>query len=373
MRPAPPVLLFDARDPRSRARFSPDPVDDWLIEDLVVTADGKILLVGCGDAIVALSPAGQVLWERKLRGTEYSHSPVGISVDVTGRIHVATHECPDWHGPFDTARYQLLPTGRIELIQPQAAMNLPPAIAPDGTVYQMDELNVVRAYAPDGTLLWEQGLAGYSQGMIALDESGNLYIGTDGSDFQGDSLWSLTADGEVRWSKGRGNYTTPAISPKGRIHFRDAVGNVTAFDTDGNEIWSIRGSGVPSLGALAVAGRAEVVYVPSSLGLSAVAGNLRWTFKPRGDLDTPPLGAIVDRDENVYVAFGDTLYSLTPEGRRRWDVPVPAAGRMVIGGPGLIYAVGGGHQLYRIADVSSDDSRREPGGRPVSRTAALAK
>jgi hypothetical protein len=132
--PGPPVLLFDARSAEHRARFGFEAREDWLVEDLVVTSDGKLLLGSCGDALVALSTVGEVLWQRPLRGPAYSHSPVGITVDLTGGIHVATHECPDIHGPIDTARYRLWPSGEVEQVHPHPATSRGPAIGPDGTV-----------------------------------------------------------------------------------------------------------------------------------------------------------------------------------------------------------------------------------------------
>jgi outer membrane protein assembly factor BamB len=212
-------------------------------------------------------------------------------------------------------------------------------------------------------MLWEQKLAGYTASMVALDDDGNLYIGTDGSDFGGDSLWSLSRDGKVRWSTGRGTFIAVTVGRRGTVYFRDHVSNLHALDANGTELWTFAGSGVRTPGELTlVETDTDIVFVTSSLGLSAIDRNWKWTFDPPNDVRVPP-SAIADTEGNVYVAFGQTVYSLGHDGHERWQVSVPApVRRLVLGGPGLLYAIAAGQALYAI----TDSSQSPLGGIPVA-------
>jgi uncharacterized protein (TIGR03437 family) len=332
------------------------------IADLAVTSDGKILAASCppqassvsSPGVLAFNGAGTVLWNFGL-GTSPPEGAVGVSVSLDGKIYVATHDCPDIPGPIPTNLYAVQPNGAPLWSRTQGAMYLPGAIGTDGTIYQMDELTKLRAYSPDGSLVWSRSLVGFSQGAIAIDATGNLYVGTDGGVYGSNSFWSLTPTGSVRWSVGKGSLGTPVISPAGNIYVTDSNGNLFAYNSDGSQRWSYSAGGAASLGPLAV-GASETVYFQSSTGLFAVTskGTLKWKYASGGPSGSP--APVLDSGENVYVAFGDTVASLNSAGVLQWSTPVPAAGRLVLGAPGTLYVVSASQRVYALTSASTSQN-----------------
>jgi outer membrane protein assembly factor BamB len=78
-------------------------------------------------------------------------------------------------------------------------------------------------------------------------------------------------------------------------------------------------------------------------------GRVRWRYDlPEGG----PVFAyvIIDGRGHVYLNALDSVRSLTDDGQLRWSVPVKKPGRLVIGGPGLIYVVSEHQHIFAIRD-----------------------
>jgi hypothetical protein len=91
----------------------------------------------------------------------------------------------------------------------------------------------------------------------------------------------------------------------------------------------------------------------TSLGLFAINpdGTSAWPspFFPSGDASLSP-GPILDANGFIYVAFGDSVYSLNPDRSVRpgWPIAIPSAGQLVIGGSNLLYVISQNQKLYSI-------------------------
>ena len=356
--PGTPQLIYDA--------------GSQILNELAITSDGKLVLGGFSNTVVAnrvvaIDATGKPVWPAPFTLiASNNESPIGFTVDASGRIYVATHDWPDIPGPVSVHLYSLLPNGTSAPNWPISiypALYEPPAIAADGTVYQTDELGGLRALRPsDGSVVWQRSFCCYGQGAIALDSAGNLYAGTDGNNYGSSGLWSWSPGGASRWTRlsGIGGalsdklFGTPAVSPANTIYVASASGTVYAFDTNGTPVagWpSATGSPVPSdLGndPLAV-GASETVYIKTVSGVFAINpnGTKKWSYSPGGDGSLSPV-VILDKDENVYFAFGNTVYSLTSAGALRWSVPINAPGRLYIGAGGVLYAISAHQQLYAV-------------------------
>lgn len=361
--PGTPTILYDAGSPIG-------------LNQIVSTSDGKLLLAypmtgrgACTDKLVALNTNGQPLgtpWPYQLMATAYPASPetpVGITVASNGTIYVATHECPDIPGAVPTHLYSISSNGTNTPNWPIAshAMYYSAAIGSDGTIYQMDEFNQIHAYTPEGSLLWTAGVPNFSQGDIALDHAGNLYIGTDAPLVGGHAIYSFTASGAARagWPQDTGGVpapTTAVIGPDNQVYIANENGSLFGFNSDGSSIpgFPFNAGGSVSQQPLAISATGTI-YMKTSLGLFAIKpdGTPAWAgpFSPGGDASSSP-GPAVDANGFIYVAFGDSVYSLNPDGTIRdgWPVTVPSAGSIIIGGNHLLYVASGGQKLYSISE-----------------------
>lgn len=360
--PGMPQVIYDAGKPVG-------------ISQIVVTSDGKILLTGCVGEVVALNSQGQPYsskWPFQLLPTTYPSSPetpVGITVSSNGTIYVASHECPDIPGPVPTHFYAIRSDGTEVPNWPIVgnAMYWPAAIGNDGTIYQMDELQEIHAFSQTASLLWAIGLPSFGQGDLALDSSGNVYVGTDANLVGGDAVYSFTSTGGSRngWPEDTGGstaQTAPVISTNGNIYIANFAGSLYAFSSSGalKAGFPFVSGGTVSQQPLALSS-SGTVYMKTSQGLYAINpdGSQAWPapFSPGGDASLSP-GPILDSNGNIDIAFGNSVYSLNSNGtlRNGWPVTVPNAGSLVIGGNGILYVVSGGQKLYSISTSECSSS-----------------
>ena len=319
---------------------------------LVATSGGALIFGGCR-AAHAIDLAGHAIWDSALADAPLPEGTVGFTVDSLGAIFVATHECPVAPASGRVHMHRLAADGRPIWSQLVGEMMWGPAVAPDGSWYTLSDSNLLRGFraSPLG-MLWMTDLPGYSQGAIALDSHGNLYIGTDGGHYNQPSLWSLEpVEGHVRWSRGTGSVMTPVVTDSDRICVNDED-TLSCYRDDGKRLWEVKvGSTTGSSAPLAV-GHSGTVYVRAATELLAVApdGALKWRVGVGPGAAIAP-GPILDRDENVYAVFGQSVSSFTADGKPRWSRPVPAPGEMIIAASGLLCVVSDRRNIYSIRDA----------------------
>jgi hypothetical protein len=324
-------------------------------DQLLVTSRG--LVFGQPGAVVAIDPAGQVLWQRALSSHLHGvwQGPTGLTATRSGLILVSSQEWPEHVGSHRVNFYALSrDTGAPDWFRLLVPMNVAPAVGPQGSIYVVDEFGMLAAIAGDGAELWKAIVPGFTHSVIAVDASGNLYAGSDGSSFGSASLWSFTPQGAVRWSAGRGTLTVVAVDNSGRVYSADTKGNVFSFDAEGKERWSFSAGTAASMTPLAV-GRSGTVYVKSSSGVFALTGEGKemWSFRPAVEDARRDDGPILDRDENIYVSFAEVIYSLSPEGRLRWTTTVVSPKRLVLG-DGVLYVVSADQAIYAIRGLGAE-------------------
>ena len=112
-----------------------------------------------------------------------------------------------------------------------------PAIANDGSVVVVGITGVELGTAKriggviclnsNGTTKWfyrSDGEASGSTPSPIIDGQGNIYV--PGLSTYTQSMYSLTANGDLRWSFTCGQATSAAISSNGRVYFSDAGGRL---------------------------------------------------------------------------------------------------------------------------------------------------
>lgn len=322
--------------------------------DLVVTSDGTIL-VGSTRTVIAISRAGLLRWEVPLARLEHDlfEQSRGFTV-VPSAILVSTHDQPSDKGSSKTHLYRLATDGSVLATFVQTAAYAPPAVGPDGTVYQIDEFNMVAAYGESGEAKWRTHLSGFSHGAIAVDSRGNLHVATDGGVFNRTSYVSLSPGGEVRCSTGKTNLMTPVISTDDLVYMTDSEGTLYAYGDGCEERWRMRLPGTLLPEPLAI-GSSGVLYAATSLGVTALTpqGRTLWQFPLKiPDTTRSSPGPVLDREENVYISLNDVVYRLSAAtGAIQWSVLVDRVGRLVIGDEGVIYAIASGRRIYALSSA----------------------
>jgi hypothetical protein len=160
------------------------------------------------------------------------------------------------------------------------------------------------------------------------------------------------ADGRVRWRlrmNGPYSWPRPVIGPDGTIYAVDAFAHLYAISPDGGLKWVVRGAGDKGVAV----GADGSVYVGSEYAIRAFNpdGSEKWTF-----VEDPYafilVGISVGPDGNVYAVAteGMGVFSLTPGGTLRWQVPEPYQ-RLIVSSNEIVFGSNGGvEQLYFYAN-----------------------
>jgi outer membrane protein assembly factor BamB len=272
-----------------------------------------------------------------------------------------------------------------------------PAVASDGTLYNVDGLGHVTALNSDGSIKWTYLMLGSGTRSAPT-------VGSDGTIYIGDSfgiLYALTPGGSRKWdfiiptAPFFSISSSPALASDGTVYFSADDGHLYALNPDtGASKWSVNigtgsfttlasptvapdgtiyvGSGASKLYAITPAGAVkwtyatDLVYATPTIaadgtiyfGVSSPTnkfialnpdGSVKWTFATGGLVSS---SASIAPDGTIYFGGADkNLYALTPAGNLRWSLAVgngiydgtPAVasdGSIYIGcDDGLVYAV----------------------------------
>jgi hypothetical protein len=301
----------------------------------------------------------------------------------------------------------------------------PPTLGPGGVAYYSVQgigLAGVLAWAPGDSVRWTFNVYDHSTapeelvfGGIALDSADNLYFATEALDMP---VWSVDRDGAFRWrSATRPQFATRTFGWVAIVQDSLVVAMPSRSDSavaaslaDGAPRWTapvgpgwFGGPGGCPVPTVAV-GAAGTVYVPSSEGgVTAVApgGQVLWSAAAAGMRFTNPIvgpdavygatlggavrirtsgGSVVDtigrfdatpataslgRNDVLYVAGRDTLFSFARDGARRFATPVEHLGTgcsfsgysgPVIADDGTVYLHATGGLLIAVRDTVGPSS-----------------
>lgn len=222
------------------------------------------------------------------------------------------------------------------------------------------------------------GVAGSTISTPAIDNSGNVFIGTAAG------LVSLNDRGEVRWSIDTCQLEGGPAIPIGPISSSPTVtpgrnivvgtdasdgmpGMVFAFEEKSNDriecLWAFTPAGPP----VSIASSPQLQVDPLDLSLLSVfigsgggalqaingIGTPRWTFAPSGDPRPITSSNAVDPTGPYYITTPDGLLAAADaSGRPLWQFPIGVPPITALqASPAVsvsIYAVGGGSALYAI-------------------------
>ena len=215
---------------------NPDGSSRWTMHTDTLTSapsigrDGTLYVALLG-FLTALDPDGHVLWVSEECGDPLEawgtpSSPV-IAPDGTllvARGHIGRGSlCA--YGPDGTVRWVLTFPGK--------GLVSFPALAPDGTIYQLvndrsEHYGHLYAIGLDGTVRWTLEIPVESHSSPAVAEDGTVYVG----EHWGHNLYAVAPDGTLRWTyalESSPEYSYPALAADGTLVVGDFNGKLYAF------------------------------------------------------------------------------------------------------------------------------------------------
>lgn len=159
-----------------------------------------------------------------------------------------------------------------------------------------------------------------------IDTYGNIYIELDSTILNGKSIVQFSQSGNVNWigtfgtaTYSNGYFQQLCCNMYGTIIFCNTQTNVTAFDPNGNQIWTYGGSLENHYDTISISNSGSIVYLYSSgfIGLNASTGSQVFTVNtvPGGGLNYPPnvpVGSFVN--DVVFLITTEGIYSMDTSG-----------------------------------------------------------
>ena len=269
-------------------------VSDFLWSELAITKDGYIGYVKTssvvfshdgntmyistsnarGDVFAFDTWTGQIKWTYPIDKVTYGGGPM---VGPDGVIYV---------GARDKKFRALNPDGSQKWVF-DASGNIDgfPAITSDNQLYVVANGTVAHLYAlrpANGNLVWEKELEGGIGSAVAVDQDGNIYVGTNAA------VWSFREDGTLRWKS-----SALTVTESGSFAIN---GNVIYAGLKGND---------------------------GIVALDMATGDIKWKTLLA---DTDSFSPVIGPDGTIYYASRNTkkVYAINPDGTKKWETSAVA-------------------------------------------------
>ncbi|HZS88307.1 MAG TPA: PQQ-binding-like beta-propeller repeat protein, partial [Chloroflexota bacterium] len=205
-------------------------------------------------------------------------------------------------------------------------------------------------------------------GEAALDGAGNIYIASADNPPAGcpitlGTLYKVNATtGAIVWAKPLVGKPQGAVIYTGSSIIADtAAGQVAAFDTNGNQLWSFLPSATQFLGNPAYDAANNAVYVADALnnklyGLNATTGAVLSGFPVTTSNGGTTASPIVDAAGHIYILGSNgTLYAFSNTGASLFTLATGVGtgyGSAAIDARGIIYVGGNNTLVHGYLDVA---------------------
>ncbi len=302
-----------------------------------IAADGTVYAVTLEGTLWAIHSNGTPISSYKLPSTEYFGSPTP-TIAKDGTILIG------WGEAFVALHPNLTLAWQVNLPMNEWASD---AVVDDaGVTYFNSSDGFLHAVKADGTDAWPPFPLTKQSIIIAapaLGADGVLYVS------DGDSLRAINTMGQLGWSAPLpGEAFTPVVGIDGRIYVvTTSDGVVHAFDANGTEAWSVT---IPSgcRTETPAVGADGTIYIGGGDGqIHAItpAGAAKWTTPIA---DQPRSGVAVGGNGTIYVTTSASVVALSATGTQLWSFPMPKAHSLSITAAGLLLV--GSDQLRALGD-----------------------
>ncbi len=212
-----------------------------------------------------------------------------------------------------------------------------PVIDEDGNIYigTMGTDRKVYCLYPNGTKKWSYQFDGLVWSTPALGEDGTVYVTCWDA-----GVYALYPNGTRKWRFGAGDSIgdSPAIAEDGTIYFGTMGNNIFAVNPDGTEKWQYStGNYIASDPAIGEDGTVYIGSADSYLYAMNPNGTLKWRFDTGGYIKCSPS---ISDDGVIYINSWDNyLYAIYPDGTLKWKTNVGwgMSGSASIAEDGTIY------------------------------------
>ena len=312
------------------------------------------LYCGTGHAVSALSPTGDLVWQKDL---PYYVRGVVPSIASDGTVYVGGVE-------FDYLKDSY---GGICAINSDGStkweykLNLcwnegSPAIGPNGVIYIGDRCSALLALNPNGTLRWKFE----TDPMVNLVRTPSIAPNGDICICDNSNLYRVDFKGRLKWKfyTGPDNFCAPVVGLNNDVYVCGS-NEVSAVDVNGTQKW--RYPLIDSSFCSPALSTEGMLYTGSfdgrigSIVCIGAEGSKQWDCS-LGSLR--PRGISLDADGNAYVCAVDSingqghLLLLTKNGSLLWMHPISTPNNApAIGSDGSVYVGTKNRALYVFGDV----------------------
>ncbi len=346
-------------------RFEAD--SDYIQTRPAVGADGTVYTTDIGGHLYSLTPDGGLKWVfNELDGAGNK----GVTLGVDDTIYVGSERAITAINPDGTLRWRFIQ-------DPRAFILLGPNVGPDGNIYAVAIQGLgVFSLTPDGNLRWSVPEP-YDRLPVQIQE---IVFGPGGTDFQlyfhaNNHLQAMQLDGTLAFSN-PGPVSTlladpqPAVGPDGTIYANRSDTpqglRLKAFDPSGNRLWTFPddNSRINVLSTPDV-GPDGIIYDGRNLStLHAVNpdGTERWRYTDSGILFGP---AVSPNNELIFlggrVTYGQPGFfvGFNTAGALLWRISLPSEGGHHILPNSRARFTNDGQTVYIGTDLSGEESGNE--------------
>ncbi len=193
-----------------------------------------------------------------------------------------------------------------------------PALAPDGAVFFGCRDNKLYALTAGGKKKWEFPTDGWIDSSPALGTDGSIYFGSWDKYF-----YALRPDGAVKWKFVTGGpiSSSPAIGLDESIFFGSFDRKFYALSAAGEKRWEFQtGGAILSSPAINAKGGIYFTSLDGYFYALDAGGGLLWKLHTGGSTDASP---VIASDGTVYVDVNNFIWSITSEGKKKWEIRTP--------------------------------------------------
>lgn len=294
----------------------------------LVDEQGRVFLVA-GGHVVALNSDGSRLWAVDAGVVSPGCISLGNASGESTELYVGTSN------PRQVQCYSAATGSLLRRIYIQSIPTCPP-LALAGRLFCGTEDGWIRAFRPDGCLLWSYQLGGAVRQRLSYDPSGKLYA----VDVCGRAVALNPETGTPLWRRETqmAPQSPPVLGPDGSLFFSDQGGLARRIDSAGQTMWTQALGHTGGLPTVLADGRSVYSRSDGKICCLGPDGSLQWVSDVSGTGQL--LQPVADGAGIIHTASGGRIVGLTSTGAPAWELDLgqgtiaamtlPSAGKALV-------------------------------------------
>lgn len=234
-------------------------------------------------------------------------------------------------------------------------IDVPPLVAPDGTLYVVSEPGTLYAIDRTGQMQWRFYAPGSISAAPARTPEGMLFVNDSGS-----ILTAINPDGTQHWQQQMSSLKrgSPVYLPAQEyVVVTSVLGEVTALDLTGTEVWTYEMEDAITPAIATSDGALVVINATGQVSKLNATGELLWQQRHVDEFWTPPLA---DQDGGLYaITVAGRVLALDAAGQARWSTSLgaPVLAEPFLSGDGATLFVAARNGVLSALDTASGNIR----------------